>query len=248
MHRACDDQAVHAPFEQRAHLLELARRIALAAMDQQRVAGEIETTLDRRDGPAKHRVGDGRHDETDRPRSARDQGSRHLIGNVVEGRERPLDRILLIRGDQPRIVEHPRDRGDRYAGDARDILDRRLAGARSALALHACLAQRWPLCRAAILLHVPETAEQIVAGCDRGMPRRVVGGLTGRQAGDRGVIVHVEESRDGVALLAGTVHHAVEVRTVDVVGPALEQVADIDDQRARDERRADPLTVPLLQF
>ena len=51
-----------------------------------------------------------------------------------------------------------------------------------------------------------------------------------------------------MAFLAGAVDDAMQVRAVDVVGPALKQVADVDHQGAGNERRADPLAVALAQF
>src|SRR5271166_5324653 len=101
---------------------------------------------------------------------------------------------------------------------------------------------------AAVFLHVAEAAQQIVARTDRLVSRRIVGGLAGRQAGDRRAIVEIEKSGDRVTLLSGPVDDTVEVRAVDVVGPALEQVADIDDERPGDERRADPFAVALPEL
>ena len=63
-----------------------------------------------------------------------------------------------------------------------------------------------------------------------------------------GVIVEIEERGDRVAFLPGPVDHAVQIRAIVIVGPTLEEVADIDDERSRDEGRADPLAITLLQL
>jgi hypothetical protein len=46
VHRSGQDHAVDPALDQRPHLLELALRVALAAMDQHRVASAVERALD----------------------------------------------------------------------------------------------------------------------------------------------------------------------------------------------------------
>src|ERR1700722_18352559 len=75
------------------------------------------------------------------------------------------------------------------------------------------------------LLHAAEPAYQIIAGTDLGMFCRVLLRLTGRKAGDRRVVIEVEEGRDRVALASTSVDHAVRVRDIEIVGPHFEHVA-----------------------
>src|SRR5437870_5238118 len=77
---------------------------------------------------------------------------------------------------------------------------------------------RLQLLRRLVPLHLLESLHEVVAGMDPLVLRRVLGRLELRQAFHRRVVVQVEEGRDGIALLARAVRHAVQVGYVVLVG------------------------------
>src|ERR687898_527714 len=56
------------------------------------------------------------------------------------------------------------------------------------------------------------------------------GRLAARQAFDHGVVVGIAEERHGIAQLAREVAHAVRRRQEALVGPAVQDVAAVDDE------------------
>ena len=71
--------------------------------------------------------------------------------------------------------------------------------------------------------------------------RRLARAHARRQAFDGRLDVRAVEERDRVAVRAGVVQHPVRRRQKAVVRPALHDVAEVDQEGARDHRRGEPL-------
>src|ERR1700716_2209758 len=78
--------------------------------------------------------------------------------------------------------------------------------------------------------------------------RRLVGRGLVDDRPDRRVIVRVGEEGDRIAILAVAIDHPMLGRREAAVAPALQDVADIDDERAVDRRHADPLAALVLDL
>src|SRR5260370_21538754 len=87
---------------------------------------------------------------------------------------------------------------------------------------------------------VAEALEDIGAASRRCVARRILLRAAGVEDFDRGVEVRIVDQRDPVTLAPGTVDDAVLGRREEIVGPARQQVADIDDEGSRNRRRVDP--------
>ena len=94
----------------------------------------------------------------------------------------------------------------------------------------------------AVVVVPVQPLHQVVAVAHRHMARRVGGIGAGRQAFDDLVHSRVEEIRQGIAVAAGAVDHAVRCRDIAVVGPARQHVGDVEHEGARQRRRVDPFS------
>src|SRR5580658_1236632 len=89
-----------------------------------------------------------------------------------------------------------------------------------------------------------ETIEQIVAITHGIIPRRIAGTVAILQTRDGAIEVHVEEIRAGMTIDTGQVLYAMRSRLPAIVGPPRQHVGDIDDERAGNWRRRDPVATP----
>src|SRR5262245_55459076 len=108
--------------------------------------------------------------------------------------------------------------------------------------LNAC---RWSGFRASIGKGLPEAPDEIVAGRDR----RIECLLSGpHDRVDQAVEVRIYERSDGVALTTGAVDYAMGGRSKSVIGPAREQIADVDDVGILDWVCRDPIAMSVLDL
>src|SRR5439155_26560492 len=100
-----------------------------------------------------------------------------------------------------------------------------------------------PLRLLAIAEGVAEALEDIGAARRRRIARGIVLGATGVEDFDLGVEMRIVEERDRIALSPRAVDDAMLGRREKVVGPACQQIADIDHEGAGDRRCVDPAAI-----
>ena len=88
-----------------------------------------------------------------------------------------------------------------------------------------------------------QTHFQIVGGQDRRVACDLLFANTARNCFDHRVRIRVVEKGDRVPFPHGPIDDTVRGRDIDVVGPTHQAIADIDDKRAGNDWRSDPLSV-----
>ena len=87
--------------------------------------------------------------------------------------------------------------------------------------------------------------EEVLAARRFGVPRRPLGRHKLRQAVHHRIEIGLEEERDREPFPARPVDHPVHRARVDVVRPALEHVAKVDDEGTRPRGNGEPVLVLL---